>query len=63
MTMRGRDIFSLMNLVSGAASAIRCCRGRVRDVFGDKVQLIALKPPYRTRQTIGVRFLRRASAT
>jgi LysR family malonate utilization transcriptional regulator len=30
----------------------------VRDVFGDKLQLIPLKPEYRMRQTIGVNFLR-----
>ena len=32
--------------------------GRVRDVFKDKVQLIALQPQYLMRQTIGVSFMR-----
>jgi LysR family malonate utilization transcriptional regulator len=57
VTMRVDDIFSLMNLVSGGVG-YTLLPGRVRDVFGDKVQLIALKPPYRMRQTIGVSFLR-----
>ena len=57
VTMRVGDIFSLMNLVSGGVG-YTLLPGRVRDVFGDKVQLIALKPPYRMRQTIGVSFLR-----
>ena len=51
------DIFSLMNLVS-AGLGYTLLPGRVRDVFGDKIQLIPLLPEYRMRQTIGVNFLR-----
>lgn len=51
------DIFSLMNLV-GAGIGYTLLPGRVRNAFGDKVQLIALKGEYPIRQTIGLNFLR-----
>ena len=51
------DIFSLMNLVA-AGIGYTLLPGRVRGAFGDKVQLIPLKPDYRMRQTIGLSFLR-----
>lgn len=51
------DIFSLMNLVS-AGIGYTLLPGRVRHVFGDKLQLIPLKPEYLMRQTIGLSFLR-----
>jgi LysR family malonate utilization transcriptional regulator len=51
------DIFSLMNLVS-AGIGYTLLPGRVRDVFGDKLQFIPLAPQYRMRQTIGLCFLR-----
>jgi LysR family malonate utilization transcriptional regulator len=57
VTMRVGDIFSLMNLVSGGVG-YTLLPGRVRGVFGDKVQFIPLQPQYRMRQTIGVSFLR-----
>jgi LysR family malonate utilization transcriptional regulator len=57
VVMRVSDIFSLMNLVS-AGLGYTLLPGRVRDVFGDKLQLIPLKPEYRMQQTIGVSFLR-----
>ncbi|MFM0336935.1 LysR family transcriptional regulator [Paraburkholderia fungorum] len=57
VTMRVGDIFSLMNLVSGGVGCT-LLPGRVRGVFGDKVQFIPLKPQYRMRQSIGVSFLR-----
>jgi LysR family malonate utilization transcriptional regulator len=57
VTMRTGDIFSLMNLVSGGVG-YTLLPGRVRGVFGDKVQFIPLKPQYLMRQTIGVSFLR-----
>ncbi|HEY4351844.1 MAG TPA: LysR substrate-binding domain-containing protein, partial [Paraburkholderia sp.] len=56
VTMRVGDIFSLMNLVSGGVG-YTLLPGRVRGVFGDKVQFIPLKPQYLMRQTIGVSFL------
>ncbi|MGJ9416717.1 LysR family transcriptional regulator [Massilia sp. CMS3.1] len=57
VVMRVSDIFSLMNLVS-AGLGYTLLPGRVRDVFGGKLQLIPLKPEYRMQQTIGVSFLR-----
>jgi LysR family malonate utilization transcriptional regulator len=57
VVMKVGDIFSLMNLVS-AGIGYTLLPGRVRDVFGDKLQLIPLKPPYLMRQTIGLSFLR-----
>ena len=51
------DIFSLMNLV-GAGIGYTLLPGRVRHVFGDKVQLIPLKQEYLMRQSIGLSFLR-----
>ncbi|MFP3601995.1 LysR family transcriptional regulator [Paraburkholderia sp. SIMBA_053] len=57
VTMRVGDIYSLMNLVSGGVG-YTLLPGRVRGVFGDKVQFIPLKPQYMMRQTIGVSFLR-----
>ena len=51
------DIFSLMNLV-GAGIGYTLLPGRVRNVFGDKLQLIPLKQEYLMRQTIGLSFLR-----
>lgn len=51
------DIFSLMNLV-GAGIGYTLLPGRVRNAFGDKVQLIPLKGEYPIRQTIGLNFLR-----
>jgi LysR family malonate utilization transcriptional regulator len=55
--MKVGDIFSLMNLVSGGVG-YTLLPGRVRDVFKDKVQLIALQPQYLMRQTIGLHFMR-----
>lgn len=57
VVMKVGDIFSLMNLVS-AGIGYTLLPGRVRDVFGDKLQLIPLKPQYLMRQTIGLSFLR-----
>jgi LysR family transcriptional regulator, malonate utilization transcriptional regulator len=57
VVMKVGDIFSLMNLVS-AGIGYTLLPGRVRNVFGDKVQLIPLKQPYSMRQTIGLSFLR-----
>lgn len=57
VVMKVGDIFSLMNLVS-AGIGYTLLPGRVRDVFGNKLQLIPLKPEYLMRQTIGVSFLR-----
>jgi LysR family malonate utilization transcriptional regulator len=57
VTMKVGDIFSLMNLVSGGVG-YTLLPGRVRGVFGDKVQFIPLKPQYLMRQTIGVSYLR-----
>jgi LysR family transcriptional regulator, malonate utilization transcriptional regulator len=57
VVMRVGDIFSLMNLVSGGVG-FTLLPGRVRDVFKDKVQLIALQPQYLMRQTIGLNFMR-----
>jgi len=51
------DIFSLMNLV-GAGIGYTLLPGRVRNAFGDKVQLIPLKHEYLMRQTIALNFLR-----
>ncbi|MGF6275414.1 LysR family malonate utilization transcriptional regulator [Massilia sp. UYP11] len=51
------DIFSLMNLVA-AGIGYTLLPGRVRDAFGDKVQLIPLKADHRMRQIIGLSFLR-----
>jgi LysR family malonate utilization transcriptional regulator len=50
------DIFSLMNLVS-AGIGYTLLPGRVGDVFGDKLQLVPLKPQYLMRQTISLSFL------
>lgn len=57
VVMKVGDIFSLMNLVS-AGIGYTLLPGRVRNVFGDKVQLIPLKQQYSMRQTIGLSFLR-----
>jgi len=57
VVMKVGDIFSLMNLVSGGVGCT-LLPGRVRDVFKDKVQLIAVQPPYLMRQTIGLHFMR-----
>jgi LysR family transcriptional regulator, malonate utilization transcriptional regulator len=57
VVMKVGDIFSLMNLVSGGVG-YTLLPGRVRDVFKDKVQLIALQPEYLMHQTIGLHFLR-----
>jgi LysR family malonate utilization transcriptional regulator len=57
VVMKVDDIFSLMNLVSGGVG-YTLLPGRVRDVFKDKVQLIALQPQYLMRQTIGLSFMR-----
>jgi LysR family malonate utilization transcriptional regulator len=57
VVMKVGDIFSLMNLVSGGVG-YTLLPGRVRDVFKDKVQLIALQPQYLMRQTIGLHFMR-----
>ncbi len=51
------DIFSLMNLV-GAGIGCTLLPGRVRHVFGDRVQLIPLKGDTPLRQSIGLHFLR-----
>ncbi|OON63558.1 LysR family transcriptional regulator [Massilia sp. KIM] len=51
------DIFSLMNLVA-AGIGYTLLPGRVRHVFGDRVQLIPLHADYAMRQTIGLSFLR-----
>lgn len=57
VVMKVGDIFSLMNLVS-AGIGYSLLPGRVRDVFGSKLQFIPLKQEYLMRQTIGVSFLR-----
>lgn len=57
VVMKTGDIFSLMNLVS-AGIGYTLLPGRVRDVFGDKLQLIPLKKEFLLRQTIGLSFLR-----
>lgn len=57
VAMRVADIFSLMNLVS-AGIGYTLLPGRMRGVFGDKVQLIPLTHDYPVRQTIGLSFLR-----
>jgi LysR family malonate utilization transcriptional regulator len=57
VVMKVGDIFSLMNLVS-AGIGYTLLPGRVRNVFGTKLQLIPLKQEYLMRQTIGVSFLR-----
>lgn len=57
VVMKVGDIFSLMNLVS-AGIGYTLLPGRVRDVFGNKLQLIPLKAQYLMRQTIAVNFLR-----
>jgi len=57
VVMRVADIFSLMNLVS-AGIGCTLLPGRMRGVFGDKVQLIPLSRDYPVRQTIGLSFLR-----
>jgi LysR family malonate utilization transcriptional regulator len=51
------DIFSLINLVA-AGIGYTLLPGRVRNAFGDKVQLIPLKADYHMQQTIGLSFLR-----
>ena len=56
VVMKVGDIFSLMNLVS-AGIGYTLLPGRVRDVFGKKLQLIPLKQEYLMRQTIGASFL------
>jgi LysR family malonate utilization transcriptional regulator len=57
VVMKVGDIFSLMNLVS-AGIGYTLLPGRVRDVFGGKLQFIPLSAQYLMRQTIGVSFLR-----
>ena len=57
VVMKTGDIFSLMNLVS-AGIGYTLLPGRVRDVFGNKLQLIPLKKEFLMRQTIGLSFLR-----
>ena len=57
VVMRVGDIFSLMNLVS-AGIGCTLLPGRVRGVFGDKIDFIALKGEQPVRQTIGLSFLR-----
>ena len=57
VVMRVGDIFSLMNLVS-AGIGCTLLPGRVRGVFGDKIQFIPLKGEQPVRQTIGLSFLR-----
>lgn len=57
VVMKVGDIFSLMNLVSGGVGCT-LLPGRVRGVFADKVQLIALLPQFLMRQTIGLSFMR-----
>lgn len=51
------DIYSLMNLVAGGVG-FTLLPGRVRSVFGDRVRLVPLLPPYRMRQHMGLIFLR-----
>jgi len=57
VTMQVGDIFSLMNLVI-AGIGCTLLPGRVRNVFGDKIQFIPLKKPCSMRQTIGLSFLK-----
>jgi LysR family malonate utilization transcriptional regulator len=57
VVMQVADIFSLMNLVS-AGIGYTLLPGCMRDVFGNKLQFIALKPEFRMRQAIGLSFLR-----
>ena len=55
--MKVGDIYSLMNLVGGGVGCT-LLPGRVRDVFPNRVQLMALDPRYSMRQTIGLSFLK-----
>ena len=57
VVMKVGDIYSLMNLVGGGVGCT-LLPGRVRDVYANKVELIALEPRYSMRQTIGLSFLR-----
>lgn len=56
MVLKTGDIFSLMNLVSGAIGCT-LLPGRVRDVFEQKVQLLPPQAKYMMRQSIGINFL------
>ena len=57
LVTRVGDIFTLMNLVAGGVG-YTLLPGRVREVVGDRVQLVPLAEPYRLRQTISLTFLR-----
>ena len=57
VAMRTGDIFSLMNLVSGAIGCT-LLPGRVRQVLPPDVRLIPLQAKYCMRQKITVSFLR-----
>ena len=57
VAMRVGDIYSLMNLVAGGVGCT-LLPGRVRGVFGERVQLIPLAARYPMRQTIGLSLLR-----
>jgi len=57
LVTRVGDIYTLMNLVAGGVG-YTLLPGRVREVLGDRVQLVPLAAPYRLRQTIGLAFMR-----
>ena len=57
LVTRVGDIYTLMNLVAGGVG-YTLLPGRVREVLGDRVQLVPLAEPYRLRQTIGLAFMR-----
>ncbi|XAH23829.1 LysR family transcriptional regulator [Xylophilus sp. GW821-FHT01B05] len=57
VAMQVGDIFSLANLVSGGVG-YTLLPGRVRSIFGHKLQFIALEEKYRARQSIGLSFLK-----
>ena len=57
LVTRVGDIYTLMNLVAGGVG-YTLLPGRVREVLGDRVQLVPLSEPYRLRQTISLTFMR-----
>lgn len=57
VVMKAADIFALMNLVS-AGVGYTLLPLRLRDLFGDKLQLIPLQQQYRMHETIALSFLR-----
>jgi LysR family malonate utilization transcriptional regulator len=57
LVTRVGDIYTLMNLVAGGVG-YTLLPGRVREVLGERVQLVPLAKPYRLQQTIALAFLR-----